>query len=36
MYVCVVHVFLVPMEPEEGIGAPGTRIIDGRKQPCGW
>lgn len=26
MYICVTHVCLVPTEPEEGIGCPGTKV----------
>lgn len=33
--ICMLSVCLVPTELEEGLGSPGTGVLDGCKLPCG-
>lgn len=33
--ICILSVCLVPTKLEEGLGSPGTGVLDGCKPPCG-
>lgn len=34
-YMSVCHVYAVATKPEEAVGFPGNRVMDGCKLPCG-